>query len=207
MKKLFDWIKKNWMSVIALVISFAAAFYTHKYVKLYENSFYHHIEPAIKCMFDFPKDSNNPFFVVTNDGDIPVYSLSVMYSVYIFNKNTPEEITRYIKAGYKLSDRVIYRESLRPTEHVSLELLGVSAVSPFIVTYMVELKYYVWKDMQKQSKRELFFVDEGEVYKHFDFKDNVNYKKIMQNIEMFEWPKTEYAPGTLKKMIEAWDNK
>ena len=192
------------MSVIALVISFAAAFYTHKYVKLYENSFYHHIEPAIKCIFDFPKNSN-PIFVVTNDGDIPVHSLSVMYSIYTFNKKT-EEING-IKAGYKLSDRMIYRESLCPTEQERLELLDVSSVGPFIVIYMVELKYYAWKDMQKQSKRELFFIDEGKVYKHFDFKDNVNYKKIMQQIEMFEWPKTEYAPGTLKKMIEAWDNK
>jgi len=205
MKKPFDWIKKNWMSVIALVISLVAAFYTHKHVKLYESSFYHHIEPAIKCMFDFPEDSN-PLFVVTNDGDIDVHSLSVMHSIYTFNKNK-EELKIGIKAGRELSDRMIYREILRPTERVSQELIRVNYVDPFMAVYMFEVKYYVWKDMQKQSKRELFFIDEGKVYKHFDFKDDVNYKKIMQQIEMLELPKPEYPPGTLKKMIEAWDNK
>lgn len=149
-----SWLRKNCISLLALIISIAALSYTHKQSSLASKQAHLHIEPVIKTYFDLPKEKN-PVFVIANEGDIQVVSVSVGNRVFVFDKNIGK-ITSAAEAGRLFSPGAIFRENLKPTEYEDLELLKVSSKENLIVVYEFFIKYFRENDM-KEFERTGYF--------------------------------------------------
>jgi hypothetical protein len=198
----FAWyrLKKNWMSLLALLISLGSLLLNIGNYTADKRLAHLHMEPTVKCLFDFP-DDGNPVFLVTNNGDIPAVSLSIAHSVYVFDRTTLDLAT-VAQSGNLFSDNVIYREELRPTEYASLELVRVDPVDRLIAVYLFDLRYYRESDMQSYDRQEIFYVDSGQVYSQSEFIRTATYRPIMEGIEQFQMPLIQYDPGSLRELLE-----
>ncbi len=87
-KLIKDWLKENFVGLIALIISLIALWQTHKQGLLTFRLAHLHIEPEINTQLYLEKDANNPTYVIANTGNIPVVSMSVNYQVFILKKET-----------------------------------------------------------------------------------------------------------------------
>jgi len=199
------WLSRNWISILALIISMAALLYTHKQSSLASKQAHLHIEPVIKTYFDLPKEKN-PVFVIANEGNIPVVSLSVGYRDFVFDKNI-EKIVSATKAVHIFSPGAIFREKLKPTEYERMELLKVSPQDRLIVVYEFFIKYFREKDMKKFERNEYCFVDGFNVVSHVDFLKNRFYRTLMSEINNFTMPAYERIPGTLRQYLDSTSGK
>jgi len=101
------------------------------------------------------------------------------------------------------TEKMIYKKSLEPTEHVEQELVRVDPVDRIIAVYEFLIRFYRVTDMKETDRRELFFVDQGKVYNHAEYVDAEDYLKIMRRIESVVIPEMTYDPGKLKTVLEA----
>lgn len=205
MKKMVTWLKKNWISLLALIISVVALFYTHKQSSLASKLAHLHIEPVMKTYFDLPKEKN-PFFVIANEGDIPVVSISVGNRVFVFDKNIGK-IASAAEAGRIFSPGAIFRENLKPTEYEDLELIKVSPQEHLIVVYEFIIKYFRENDMKEFERTEYFFIDGFNVVSHAEFFKNRFYRTLMAEINNFKMPAQEGIPGTLRQYLDSTTGK
>lgn len=204
-KQLVNWLRKNWISLLALIISMAALLYTHKQSSLASKQAHLHIEPVIKTYFDLPKEKN-PVFVIANEGDIQVVSVSVGNRVFVFDKNIGK-IAYAAEAGRLFSPGAIFRENLKPTEHEYLELLKVSSKENLIVVYEFFIKYFRENDMKEFERTEYFFIDGFNIVSHADFLKNRFYRTLMAEITNFTMPAQERIPGTLRQYLDSTSGK
>lgn len=200
-KKMVTWLRKNWISLVALIVSVCALYYTHKQSSLASKLAHLHIEPVIKTYFDLPKEKN-PVFVIANEGDITVVSVSVGNRVFVFDKNKGE-IASAAEAGRVFSPGAIFRENLKPTEYEDLELLKVSPREHLIVVYEFFIKYFRENDMKEFKRTEYFFINGFNVVSHADFLNNIFYRTLMAEIDNFTTPAQERIPGTLKQYLDS----
>jgi len=202
-KIMLEWITSNWMSLLALLIAALAAFFSYQQSKTAKRLAHSHIMPEVKCLFDFPVQGN-PIVSVSNTGDIPTTSLSVMHNLYVYDKHS-HSITSAAKVGYMFTDKMIYKKSLGPTEYVKQELVRVDPVDRVIAVYEFLIRFYRATDMKETDQRELFFVDDGKAYSHAEYIDAEDYLKIMRGIESVKIPEMRHDPGKLKTVLEALD--
>ncbi len=205
MKKMVTWLKKNWISLLALIISVVALFYTHKQSSLASKQAYLHIEPVMKTYFDLPKEKN-PVFVIANEGDIPVVSVSVGNRVFVFNKNI-SKIAAAAEFGRIFSPGAIFCEYLKPSEYRDLELIKVKPQEHLIVAYEFHIKYFRETDMREFDRTEYHFIDGHNLVKHADFLQNKFYRILMSEITNFRMPEQERIPGTLRQYLDATSGK
>jgi hypothetical protein len=198
------WLQKKWMSLLALVVSLASLALGIMSFTFSRGLAHLHMEPTVKCLFDFPNDAN-PVLLVTNNGDIAVASLSVTHSFYVFNKSTLD-LSAAGQSGNLFRDDVLYREELRPADYVSLELVRFDPVDGFIGVYVFDLKFYRQSDMRSFCRREVFYVDEGRVYSRSEFMKTTSYRPIMEQIELLQMPTIQYDPGKLREVLEALED-
>jgi len=203
-------LRENWksalpiaISVLALGVSVWSVRVNVERNRIARSLAHSHIEPTVKCLFDLPEDGN-PVFLVTNNGDIPAVSLAIAHNLYVFDKATLE-LTMSSQAGNLFTDDMIYREELKPTEYVSQELLWVGPVEELIAVYLFNLRYYRETDMQRFDRQETFFVDDGQVYSHSEFRRTTSYRPIMAEIERAQMPEIQFDPGRLKEVLEMLD--
>lgn len=201
MKQMVTWLKKNWISLLALIVSMVALFYTHKQSSLASKQAHLHIEPVIKTYFDLPEEKN-PVFVIANEGDIPVVSVSVGNRVFVFDKNT-EKVISAAETHRIFSLGAIFCEKLKPTEHEDLELLKVSAQEHTIVVYEFLIKYFRENDMKQFEGTEYFFIDGLNLVSHADFVKNRFYRTLMGEINNFTMPSKEEIPGRLRQYLDS----
>ena len=204
-KKVLTWLRKNCISLVALIISMFALYYTYKQSSLASKLAHLHIEPLIKTYFDLPKEKN-PVFVIANEGDIPVVSVSVGNRVFIFDKNMGK-IESAAEAGRIFSPGVIFRENLKPTEYEDLELLKVSHQKHLIVVYQFFINYFRENDMKKFERTEYFFIDGFTAVSHVDFLKNRFYRTLMEQITNFTMTAQERIPGTLRQYLDSTSGK
>lgn len=200
---IINWLANNWMSLLALIIAIVAAYFAFDQNKIAKKLSHLHIIPEVKSMFIFPL-KGNPIYSIINTGDIPIVSLSVEHSMYVFDKKVLK-ITTASKMGYMFGDRMIFTEELYPTQIKKQELMGVNPVQDRVIVYKFDLKYYRSTDMTVYKKQEIFFVDDGVVIKHSDYRKNTNYFTIMTGIENTTFPSNQYDPDKLKNIIENLD--
>ena len=194
------WLKKKWMALLALCVSLLSLFLSLVRFIDSRQLAHLHMEPTIKCMFDFP-DTGNPVFLVTNTGDIPVVSLSVAHNLYVFDRTTLELMT-VAYSGNLFSDDMIYQEELKPTEYVNQDLVRFDPVDDIIAVYSFNLRYYRELDMHRFDREEIFYVDGGQVYDQLEFMQTSSYRLIMEQIEQFQMPSLQYDPGSLQEFLE-----
>ncbi len=200
-----NWLIKNGISLLALIISIFALYYTHKQNSLASKLAHLHIEPVINTYFDLPKEKN-PIFVIANEGDIPAVSVSVGNRVFIFDKNT-EKILSAAEVGRIFSSGAIFRESLKPSEYENMELLKVSPQERLIVVYEFFIKYFREKDMKEFERTEYFFIDGFTIVPHSEFLKNRFYRPLMSEITTFKMPSQEQIPGTLRQYLDSTSGK
>ena len=193
------------ISLFALIVSMFALFYAYKQSSLASKQAHLHIEPVIKTYFDLPK-KKNPVFVISNEGDIPVVSVSVGNRVFVFDKNI-EKIASAAETSRIFSPSAIFRESLKPTEYEKMELLKVSPQDRLIVVYEFFIKYFREKDMKEFECTEYFFVDGFNMITHSDFLKNKFYRTLMSKITNFKMPSQERIPGTLRQYLDSTSGK
>lgn len=75
MKSPSPWLAKNWMALLALIISAASTWFAYAQHRFAKHLAHVHIEPALVSLLDLPK-KENPVYIVSNQGDIPVVSFS-----------------------------------------------------------------------------------------------------------------------------------
>ena len=205
MKLIISWVCSNWLELVAIIIASFAAYFAYIQNKTTKRLSHLHINPSIKCMLDFP-EKENPILFLSNDGDIPVVSLSIKHEMYIYNKNK-ETLISAIQMGYLFSDKVVFKKLLDPSEHINQELVRCDPVEGKVLIYKFILKYYRESDMQEYSSVELFFIDDGKIYNHKDYKNNDNYQRVMISIDSYKFPERNIAPGKLKTVLDGIDKK
>jgi len=201
--KKMSWFGRHWLDLIALFISMVALWFSYRQNHITRRLAHLHLDPSVKAMFDLPKEGN-PVFVITNDGDTAIVSLSVFHNVYLFDAKK-QQIVSAAKTGKWLGDRMIYREELKPSEYEQTELLGVNAPDTQVSIYEFNIRYYRPEDMKLYTKRELYFIMDRRAFAHVDFRTNPYYSHIMDSIDRFDFPQTQYDPGKLKTILESWD--
>ncbi len=195
-----NWFGQNWIALIALLISIFSVFYTHLNYGLQTKLSHLQIKPMIKTYFDLPVDKN-PIFVVANEGSVPAVSLSCGYYVFTFNKNQKKVVVAG-KAGRVFSPGVIYKELFNPTDYESMELVGVSSAENTLVIYQFDLIYFRKQDMDEYSRREYYFVDNGRLLSHSEYRLDPLYRDVMYQISQTIIPDSQWDSGALRQYLE-----
>lgn len=207
MKRLFNYLSSNWISVIALLISSFAAFFSYDQNIIAKRLSLQHIVPSIKSQFDFP-EKGVPVYAISNNGDIPVVSLRINHNMHVFDK-TINKIKFSALNSNLFGDYWVYIKEFEPTKYEYYKLLRLNPANRnkgnYIYVYQFDLKYYRATDMQEYTKEQIYFVDNGIAFNHMQFIQNENYKKVMYAIDNFKAPETKSEPGNLKEFLEKMD--
>jgi hypothetical protein len=196
-----EWFRENWIALLALILSIPAIIFTYCQYRLSRSLAHLHIEPTIKTYFDAPAEKN-PIFALSNEGNVPAASVSVVVRLYVYNKNK-KAIVSTASMGEIFSPGAIYREELKPTEHVSLELIGVKPKSNLIVAYQFSIRYFRKSNMREFSRVEYSFVDAGVPVAHADFLSSEHYRHLMSEIPSVEVPLPKWDRGSLREYFDA----
>ncbi len=178
-----------------------ALVYTHRQAELARHQAQLHLEPELRTYFDAPTDKN-PVFVVANEGDIPAASVSVSVKLFTYDKNQ-KKVTSAASMGRTFSPGAIYRAQLSPSEHESLELIGVKPQPHLIVLYEFQLKYFRQTDMREYERTEYFFLENGVPRKHSEFLSSDHYRSMMLEAENTEIPEPRWDQGALRRYLDA----
>jgi hypothetical protein len=191
-----DWLRKNWVSLIAIMISLISLWYTHKQSLLAFRLAHLHIEPEIKTQFDLKKNEHNPTLVIANVGNIPVVSVSVNYQVFILNKETKNIESASCGKGM-WAPGILYSEHLKPSEHPELQLIGIESPNR-LIAYEFNLKYFRESDMREYNRKDYYFIDNNIVLNRDQFKKYTLYRDVMSNIASFSF---EGEPNQVIKQL------
>ncbi len=200
-----NWLLENWISLLALTISIGALIFTYKQSLLASKEAHQHIKPVLKTYFDKPIEKN-PIFVIANEGNIPIVSVSVGNRTFAFDKKE-EKIAIAAESSKVFSPGAIFRESLKPTEHEDMELLKINPRDDLITIYEFRIKYFREKDMKEYERKEYFFIDGSNTVSHTDFLNNKYYRLIMSEVINYKFPEKKKTPGSLREFIEATTDK
>jgi hypothetical protein len=203
MVAIISWLGKNWIALLALIISIISAWFSCEQNSLSKRIAHLHLDPVVEPMFDLPA-KGNPIFVVTNQGDIPVASLSVSHKIFTFDSVT-RKIVSAIAAGSWLGKKIIFKEELKPTEFVSSELIDISGPINDVSVYLFNLKYYRFEDMEPYENEIIYFVRGRQVFDHRHFRKDPLYPDIIDKIGEFAFPDNPYDSGKFKEVIQAWE--
>ncbi len=210
LRKWKAYVKSEWhtwipilISFLALLVSFKSASFSYQKNQITQKLAHLHIDPNVDIKYDLPV-TGNPVFLVMNNGDTEIKALSVRHSVYIYNKRL-DKIMSAVKAGYKLSDRMIYKEVLLPTEYATAELVDVNTPNENVSVYVFDVSYYRTEDMKQYGSHELFFIEDRKVITDSEYRKRSNYRQIIKSIENVIFPTQENSPGQLKSTLGLLD--
>lgn len=199
-KQTNDWLKKNWLSLIAIIISaisLISLWYEHKQNLLAFRLAHLHIEPEIKTQFYLKKGKSNPNLAIINVGNISVVSVRFHYKAFILNKET-KKIETGAEGAHSLAPGTIYSEHLKPGEQAVIQLLGIEATGRLVI-YEFDVKYFRESDMLEYNRKDYYFIDNNIVLNHSQFRNSPLYRDVMFNIASFsfkEEPNQMYNDAT-----------
>lgn len=207
--RLWRWLRGNWktwvpiaISLLAIGISASTAWFAHGQKRIAESLARLHLDPTLSLDFDLPPDEN-PVVVIQNRSDVSAFSVSAGYSLYLFDPNGA--LQHAAKAGRYFQDQVMYEKELRPMKWVSAELLDVHHRADSVSVYVFWLRFYREQDMKEYNQRMLFFVRNRTAYAQEDFRHEKGYSRILHQIDAFVFPEQSLPPGTMKRLIQVWD--
>jgi hypothetical protein len=192
-KQTKDWLKKNWLSLIAIIISVISLWYTYKQSLLTFRLAHLHIEPEIKTQFILKKGESNPTLAIINAGNIPVVSVRFHYKAFILNKET-RKIETGAEGVHSLAPGTIYSEHLKPGEQAVIQLLGIEATGRLVV-YEFDVKYFRESDMLEYNRNDYYFIDNNIVLNHSQFRNSPLYRDVMSNISSFSFDTPKGEPN------------
>jgi len=146
------------------------------------------VSPNLSCAIAFPLTftgtnrpaaSANPTVKILNRGPIKVVSLSVIHEIFTFSSNGA--LQTWIGERDPNHEFLFFEKELLPSKLVEASLVGSSIPA----VYVFHLSYFREEDMQQFTRNEFFFVQNGQVTEHKEFRNHLLYRKIMHQIFTF----------------------
>lgn len=196
------WVRANWMASLALLVAALSAYFARQQNEVAKSLAHLHMEPVVQTTMDIA-DTGHPVFVVQNDGDIPIASLSLRHSMYGFDART-KDVAVEVRSGTIMSERMAFVENLPPARFHREELVTLSPSPPNVAVHVFDIQYYRASDMKQFRRTEYWFVDGGQAFDHKTYRSNPNYRDAMQAIDHLPTvtPAGAREPGVLNQVLE-----
>jgi len=205
-----DYLKSNFLSIIALIISLLSVYYAYQTNKLTSYSLKMHLDPEISCNLEYrEKPKPHLYFSLFNKSAITASHIFVNYREIFYDKSLQlakashpggsaslllDESSRL--AGTAITgDRWIYEPELRPDSHLSKAIDSVylrddiskihERYSPenMIIIENFSITYYRDTDGQKFDKICRFYIEDKQMYGRKGFRNKDYFNTVERSVE------------------------
>jgi len=202
------------IAVISAITATASALFAYHQTTILRKQLHLHIQPEISIGLNLYKNGYlQPVVTIRNLSPINIVSLGADYQFLNFSKSK----RKFVWQGSSLTTEQLfqryplYEKKLEPNDFVSAELGDVIAAerekhTGNIFIFVIFGVYYRESDMQKFSRKEAFFCEDGRILTHSEFLSNPNYEDMLMTIGKTEPPPTksfENVPGDL--LVQKFD--
>jgi hypothetical protein len=171
-------------AILAVFISGLSAYFAYRANQISSKLSTQHIDPEIKIFLQ--KINVKPIeYVISNTGDIPIVSISILRSEYRYEKDI-DAVTLKGSSGKIYYPYSNFFKKLDVNEHQLIEVGQYIGNQSNVLIQKINIKYYRENDMKLYNNSELFFIENGHIYNHKEYKKRSNYQTIMKSIMEFD---------------------
>ena len=162
------------------------------------------MHPQIKCRLVFPlkvvndsvqTQTDNPEITFTNTGPVKAIAFSVDYERYLYDKSLSAIVSR--SSLFSVTHgHLVFEKKLEPADSIKEQLDGFHSQNN-VGIYVFTISYYRESDMKMFDRKEIFFIENDEVFSEKDYAKNNNYKAVVQAMKKPHKPLSAcfYAEG------------
>jgi len=198
------------IAVISAIAAVASALFAYYQTTVVRKQMYVHIEPKVSLdlnIYNYKKRYLQPVLIIRNLSPINIVSVGADYQFLNFSKSQRKFVWKGSSlTGDQLFQRYpLYEKKLEPNDFIAAELGDVIEAKKEktlgnVFIFVIFCDYYRQSDMQKFSRREVFFYVDGRLLRHSQFLSDPSYDDIfttVQNAEPTSHESLDDMPGDL----------
>jgi hypothetical protein len=198
-----EWLREEWISIAALLVSLVSAFYAYRAVDLTRQSLKQHLDPELSCQLDNVSDQF-PIFAIENVGAIPAESVSVDHLTFRYTKTgrSKSPMAFDLPTSGQPGFRWLYAPKLEPNDRTPPKQTGSFVPPPNspenkteIAILLFEISYLRPTDGKRYQKRCVFYKDGDHFERRATFQSNPHFGAVDEFVEQWLGKTLQMRPG------------
>lgn len=198
-----EWLRKEWISIAALLVSLFSAVYAQRAVELTRQSLKQHLDPELSCQIDNTSEQF-PIFALENVGFITAESVSVDHLTFRYRKTGKQQVTTAfdLPTSGQPGFRWLYAPKLEPNERTPPRHTGNFVPPPKspenkteIAILLFEISYLRPTDGKRYQKRCVFYKDGEHFQRRATFQSNPHFGAVDEAVEQWLAEALQTRPG------------